>query len=122
MTTDGDADLPERRAFRKASRLRRVTAPVRRVADFLVIGAQKGGTTSLYEYLAAHPEVRAPARKEVHYFDASDRLAAGRQYRAFFPVAVPFSRTRTFDSTPSYLYMKECPARVRRALPEARMF
>lgn len=33
------------------------------------IGAQKAGTTWLYDYLAAHPDCHLPGEKEVHYFD-----------------------------------------------------
>jgi sulfotransferase family protein len=38
--------------------------------SFLGIGAQKCGTTWLYELLALHPMVRFPAGKEVHYWDS----------------------------------------------------
>lgn len=36
--------------------------------DFIVIGAQKAGTTSLFEYLRHHPEISMPAGKEAPYF------------------------------------------------------
>lgn len=36
--------------------------------DFYIVGAPKAGTTSLYEYLAGHPGVFLPARKELRYF------------------------------------------------------
>ncbi|HBE53503.1 MAG TPA: sulfotransferase, partial [Cyanobacteria bacterium UBA11369] len=37
--------------------------------DFIIIGAQKSGTTSLYNYLIQHPQVVPARTKEVHYFD-----------------------------------------------------
>lgn len=37
--------------------------------QFLGIGAQKAGTTWLYENLRIHPELYLPAGKELHYFD-----------------------------------------------------
>ena len=37
--------------------------------DFLCIGAQKAGTTWLYEKLGVHPQVAFPGRKEVHFWD-----------------------------------------------------
>jgi hypothetical protein len=37
--------------------------------DFLGIGAQKAGTTWLYENLRCHPEIFLPDQKELHYFD-----------------------------------------------------
>jgi Sulfotransferase domain len=36
--------------------------------NFLIIGAQKGGTTSLYEYLRRHPQVFMPEPKEINFF------------------------------------------------------
>ena len=38
------------------------------ILDFIVIGAQKAGTTSLFQYLRRHPEISLPAGKEVPYF------------------------------------------------------
>ena len=39
-----------------------------RLPNFLVIGAPKSGTTSLYFYLKQHPDVFLPLQKELHYF------------------------------------------------------
>jgi hypothetical protein len=49
-------------------RARELTAPVRVRPNFLIIGALKGGTTSLHRYLSDHPAVYCSSRKEVHYF------------------------------------------------------
>jgi len=37
--------------------------------DFLVIGAQRAGTSWLYRVLRQHPELWLPPLKELHYFD-----------------------------------------------------
>ena len=37
--------------------------------NFLIIGAQKAGTTSLYSYLTQHPQIVAATTKEIHFFD-----------------------------------------------------
>ena len=46
---------------------------VRRIAalypDFLIIGAQKAGTTWLHRNLQVHPQIWMPKEKELHYFD-----------------------------------------------------
>ncbi|MGE3297446.1 MAG: sulfotransferase [Porticoccaceae bacterium] len=42
--------------------------------NFMGIGAQKAGTTWLYERLAAHPQIGFPGGKEVHYWDARATL------------------------------------------------
>ena len=39
-----------------------------RLPNFVVVGAPKCGTTSLYHYLRQHPEVFLPSQKELHYF------------------------------------------------------
>jgi hypothetical protein len=42
--------------------------------DFLCIGAQKGGTTWLYQQLDSHPDFWMPPIKELHYFDKLGRV------------------------------------------------
>jgi tetratricopeptide (TPR) repeat protein len=36
--------------------------------DFIIIGAEKCGTTSLYSYITQHPQVLGPIAKEIHFF------------------------------------------------------
>lgn len=45
--------------------------------DFIVIGVQKAGTTSLFEYIKRHPEIYVPPGKEVPYFSDEPRRACG---------------------------------------------
>lgn len=100
---------------------RRLTAFARALPDFLVVGAAKAGTTSLYEYLSQHPDVRPAARKEVHYFDVNHDRGPG-WYRARFPVAVLKRRTWiTGEASPYYLQHPEAPERVRSLLPGVRL-
>jgi hypothetical protein len=73
------------------------TAVVRPLPDFLIIGAKRGGTTSLYRYLEAHPAVlplvpsarHLPLRdnmKGVRYFDTGYHHSRS-WYRSHFPTA-----------------------------------
>jgi len=41
---------------------------VRRLPQAIIIGAKKGGTRALLEFIKEHPDVRAPGQ-EVHFFD-----------------------------------------------------
>jgi hypothetical protein len=41
--------------------------------DFLCVGAQKGGTSWLYQQLEAHPDFWMPPFKELHYLDQLNR-------------------------------------------------
>jgi len=70
------------RIFREASlRFRTCSLP-----DFLIIGAQKGGTTSLYAYLTQHPGIISSEKKEVHYFGhPKNQLQGQTWYRKHFP-------------------------------------
>ncbi len=45
--------------------------------DFIGIGAQKAGTTWLYQNLRAHPDIWMPKEKEIHYFDEKAKPGGG---------------------------------------------
>lgn len=116
--------FPGRRALGRARRgaghtLRRASASRRQLPAFLILGAQKGGTTSLHEYLAEHPLISPPTTKEVHYFDHAYRRGAG-WYRAHFR---PPSRPGEIsgESTPYYLFHPLVPELVARDLPDSKL-
>lgn len=88
--------------------------------DFLIIGTQKGGTTSLYEYLIQHPRVCAARRKEIHYFDRFEGLG-WNWYRSQFPLAAARPGVVTGEATPYYLFHPDIPRRVAAALPEVKL-
>lgn len=109
-------------------RARGATASARALPQFLVIGAQKAGTTSLYAYLGAHPDVLPAARKEVHYFDLN--YAGGeRWYRSMFPLRANLAtRSRlvsrpvvTGEASPYYLFHPLAPSRAAALVPDARL-
>lgn len=93
--------------------------------DFLIIGTQKGGTSSLHRYLAQHPDILPPTVKEVHFFDGGrtpeiDTFALGTDwYRGHFPE--PAEGKLLFESTPRYLFGPECAGRIKSLLPEAKL-
>lgn len=63
----------------------RLLAPFRCLPDFLVIGAQKAGTTSLTGYLDRNPAAWITPGKETGFLSGPRRSA--NAYRAFFPTA-----------------------------------
>jgi hypothetical protein len=86
--------------------------------DFVIIGAQKGGTTTLYQLLAQHPHVRPAVRKELHYF--STFYGRGLEwYRGCFPAAE--QDTITGEGSPYYLFHPHAPRRMAKVIPEARL-
>lgn len=107
---------------RRRDLLSRVLSPLRSHAPpaFLIVGAQKAGTSALFRMLAAHPRIAAPARKELHFFDDDEAYARGiRAYRRQFPATPP--GILTFEATPSYLFIEPAAARIHRHLPDARI-
>jgi hypothetical protein len=73
--------------------------------DFLGIGAQKAGTTWLYEMLRRHPDITFPAGKEVHFWDR--RHSRGIDwYKSLFRPSDPRS-AKTGEITPAYAIIPE---------------
>jgi hypothetical protein len=98
---------------------RRATAARRALPDFVILGAQRSGTTSLYNWLGGHPSVVRSTGREVHYFDLN--YAKGESwYRAHFPFARPGRVTG--ESTPYLLFHPLAPERVGRDLPASTRF
>jgi hypothetical protein len=100
---------------------RQWTSPLRGLPSALIVGAQRSGTTSLFNYLAQHPDVRQPLGKEIHYFDL--HYARGiRWYRGRFPFR---HRLRggalTIDASPYYLLHPLAPERAARLLPGVKL-
>lgn len=94
--------------------LRPVNAP-----DFVIIGAQRGGTTSLHAYLRSHPDIDTPAKKEIHFL--TDRFERGADwYIGQFPAAVP-EATVVGEATPYALFHPLAPLRLREVAPTAKI-
>jgi hypothetical protein len=96
----------------------RATAGARPLPDFLILGAQKAGTTALYAYLRWHPDVAGPSFKEVSFFDR--HYARGeRWYRAHLPIRR--GSAIVGEASPGYLFHPLAPQRVREMVPDARL-
>ncbi len=99
-------------------RLLKEDVHLRQPPDFIIIGAQKGGTTSLHRYLTHHPDVGGSIRKEVHFFSwLYDRGLDW--YLAHFPQRGKFAMVG--EASTSYLSDPDVPERVRRAVPDAKL-
>ena len=89
-----------------------------RLPDFLVLGTQKGGTTTLQQLLIQHPGVCLAPGKEVHYFSKHwDQPAAW--YASHYADAAPDQRCG--DITPFYLFHPQAPQRIHSLLPNAQL-
>ena len=82
--------------------------------SFLIIGAQKAATSSLYTYLIQHPNVVPPKQKEVNFFNIDSNFNQGKAYyqSKFHKYYNPFKKHITFEATPEYLYLPSVPKRI----------
>jgi Sulfotransferase domain len=100
----------------------------RALPDFVIIGAAKAGTTSLYGWLCEHPCVLPAAQKEVHYFDYNHDRGED-WYRSHFPreralaagAAADGRRLVTGEASPPYLSHAWAPQRLADLLPQAKL-
>jgi hypothetical protein len=100
--------------------------------SFLVIGAAKSGTTSLYHYLAQHPDVFMSPVKEPKFFalegerpsfrgpgDAeADAVTTLEDYRALFEGVN--GESAVGEASPLYLYLEKAVGRIKHHVPEAK--
>ncbi|UOQ45394.1 sulfotransferase domain-containing protein [Halobacillus salinarum] len=99
---------------------RLITSKQRMLPNFLIVGVQKGGTTSLYNYLVQHPQVMSSNRKEVHYFD--NNFSKGESwYKAHFPTCDKSGNVITGDASPYYFYHPLVPQRVYESSPDMKI-
>ncbi len=118
---------PARAPLRRGRRWgRQVTSALRPLPDFIIIGAQKGGTTSLYDSVVQHPDVRAAVGKGLHFFD--EHYARGTAwYRSNFPLLPERVGARarplplTGEASPDYMSHPLVPARVAALVPQVKL-
>ena len=143
MTYQGNREGPQVNAIKRALRRHPVpylirwaiqrgfgllTYSMRLLPDFIIIGAQRCGTTSLYNYLMQHPSVFPSVPKEVHFF--SNHFNKGiTWYRSHFPFVWRrdyFRRIRhrefiTGEATPYYIFHPHAPRRISETVPQAKL-
>lgn len=120
-------------------RLGMLTAGLRPLPDFLVIGAKRGGSTSFYFDLLAHPSVirlfpppipglKSDATKGIHYFDSNFDKSA-QWYRSYMPTSATrrlvSMRTGTQavvgEASPYYLFHPDAARRAHQVVPDAKV-
>lgn len=83
------------------------------LVDFMVIGAQRAGTTSLYKFLDLLPSFCGSYDKEVGYFSLDANYTKGMDwYHQQFESCV--RRQLKFEATPEYLYYPYVPERIKK--------
>lgn len=87
--------------------------------DFLVIGAQKSGTTSIFNYLSSHPSIFMPQCKEVCFFTRDFERGVDWYFSNYFPSA-PASSIKG-EASPHYMYFKNVPERIASLFPDIKL-
>lgn len=96
---------------------------------FIIIGAPKAGTTSLYHYLSEHPDVYMSEPKEVNFFSREEIEAQGLYYQDFkakdlksyeqlFDDAI--NKKAIGEGSVSYLFYPHTPQKIKAILPKVK--
>ena len=90
--------------------------------DFILVGAQKSGTTALHYCLEKHPDITLGDQQEMHFFDDEevfskpvDYALLHRHFQAIAPSAI------AGECTPSYLYWEPAAERISRYNPAVKL-
>jgi len=128
-TTRMKQPLYLRKSRKFASTLwRRLTSRIRVLPDFLIVGAQKSGTTTLFHYLIQHPNIIRPITKEIDYFDINYTRGLG-WYRTHFHTFYSKSRLETTlrgpvltgEASTHYIAYPHAPKRAYQLTPKAKI-
>lgn len=89
--------------------------------QFLVVGAQKAGTSSLHRYLSCHPQVYVPQEKETEFFYRNEQFEKGVLWylETYFKNAHPGQVCG--EICPQYMFDPVVPARISRFFPKIRL-
>ena len=106
------------------------TSARRPLPDFVIVGAKRGGTTTMFRSLQAHPQVlglypASQGKKSPHYFDLEHHRGP-RWYRSFFPTEAARTagggpRRLVGEASPYYLFHPHAPSRIADELPDAKL-
>ena len=104
-----------------------ITSPLHVLPDFYIIGTQKGGTSSLYDYLTTHPSIEPCYTKEPSYFDRYFERGL-HWYKINFPFKIhKFIATNIFknnfvtgEASVRYLDHPFAPQRIKEITPNAK--
>lgn len=91
---------------------------------FMVVGAQKAGTTWLFECLSEHPEIYVPDIKEVHFFSRPEDSRFSRQHKGldwYLSLFPDRGYKATGELTPDYMYYHHCAEALKAFNPDLKL-
>lgn len=87
--------------------------------NFLIIGAQKCGTSSLHNYLSFHPDFKPSLIKELHFFNRM--IYFGESFENYLRNFSGPKNKLYYESTPAYLYHPDTAANIYGYLKDVKM-
>ncbi len=130
LTKQGNLDeaiqIYQTASLQQATKLRRKITDqqwakaTRKAPAFIVIGAEKCGTTSLYHYLNQHPQILPSVEKELDFFDL-EFTQGNDWYLAHFPPIPQEDSFITGESSANYIYHPQAAARIKECFPETKL-
>ena len=109
------------------NRLRMISAPLRVLPDFAIVGAMKCGSTSLYNFVIQHPDITSATKKEIHYFSMHHNYGE-KYYRSHFPTKLSaylhkkkYQKLLTGEASINYLFFPAAPNRMKDLLPDIKL-
>lgn len=88
--------------------------------DFIIAGASKSGTSSIYYYLSRHPQVLLPHKKELDFYWTNYQLGL-EWYLAHFPTITDRPDFLTGEATPNYLRFPQVAQRIKDTFPQTKI-
>ncbi|GAB4244142.1 MAG: hypothetical protein Kow0049_33950 [Stanieria sp.] len=94
--------------------------PKEKGPDFIIAGAAKGGTSSLYNYLSHHPQILLPHKKELDFFWKNFQKGTD-WYLAHFPSITDQPNFITGEATPNYIRFSVVAERIYQSFPGVKL-
>tara|TARA_R110002095_G_scaffold188490_2_gene166007 strand:- start:1819 stop:2808 length:990 start_codon:yes stop_codon:yes gene_type:complete len=89
--------------------------------SFLIVGAQKSGTTSLHRYLSAHPEIHMPGAKEIEYFSDDNNFQRGLGWYLNQCAGRAQPGKIIGEASTHYMMIEHVPKRIRDEFPHMKL-
>ncbi|MDP3300683.1 MAG: sulfotransferase [Sulfuricurvum sp.] len=102
----------------KIKKLYKLLMP-KNLPNFIVVGAQKSGTTSIHYYLGQHPKLIGSSLKELNYFNRD--LYFGKNLDNYKKAFKGNRNKFYFESSPSYLYQPNVAKEIHKVLPDIKL-
>ncbi|MFB6340654.1 sulfotransferase [Saccharicrinis sp. FJH62] len=92
----------------------------KKAPDFMIIGAMKAGTTSLYQYLSGHPDLICSTIKEPSFFSWKHGNGIN-EYLRYFPGKKKIKEKLVFEASATYLHHPKSAIRIKQLIPNSKL-